>query len=96
MSQASLTRATVVTGGTVPQNQAAMRFAFYDATGAALNVPKKGTAIADNGTFTSAVAAGSAPTKAEFDALRADALALRTTVNDLLAVLRTAGVIASS
>lgn len=49
----------------------------------------------DAAAATSTVAAGATPTKAEFDALRADYLALRTVVNDLLAKMRTAGVLSS-
>lgn len=45
---------------------------------------------ADVAAVTSVVAAGATPTKAEFDALRVDALATRTTLNALLAALRTA------
>lgn len=41
------------------------------------------------------VAAGATPTKAEYDALRADYLALRTKVNALLAALRASGQMAS-
>lgn len=48
----------------------------------------------DVGAVTSTVAAGSTPTKAEFDALRVDALATRTVLNALLAKLRTAGIVA--
>lgn len=47
-------------------------------------------AQADCAAATSVVAAGGTPTKAEYDALRADYLALRTVVNSLLAKLRTA------
>lgn len=50
-------------------------------------------AQADVGVVTSTVAAGATPTKAEFDALRVDALATRTVLNALLAKLRTAGTI---
>jgi hypothetical protein len=46
-------------------------------------------AVADAGAATSTAAAGATPTKAEFDALRTDYLALRTKVNALLASLRT-------
>lgn len=48
----------------------------------------------DVGAVTSVVAVGANPTKAEYDALRVDALATRTVLNALLAKLRTAGIIA--
>lgn len=50
-------------------------------------------AQADVGAVTSVVAAGANPTKAEYDALRVDALATRTVLNALLAKLRTAGLL---
>lgn len=49
----------------------------------------------DVGAVTSVVAAGANPTKAEYDALRVDALATRTVLNSLLAKLRTAGIVDS-
>jgi hypothetical protein len=51
-------------------------------------------ARADVAAATSTVAAGANPTKAEFDALRVDYLAARTVINDLLAKMRTAGILA--
>lgn len=68
--------------------------AFLDPAGAAARAAKQGATIADAGAATSVVAAGATPTKAEYDALRVDVLALRTKVNGLLAVLRTAGLLA--
>lgn len=53
-------------------------------------------AQADVGAVTSVVAAGANPTKAEYDALRADALATRTVLNALLAKMRTSGQLATS
>lgn len=50
----------------------------------------------DPSAFTSSAAAGSNPTKAEFDALRTDALALRTAFIALLTKLKNAGYMASS
>lgn len=46
--------------------------------------------------FTSAAAVGSNPTKAEYDALRTDALAVRTAFNNLIGALKTAGYMATS
>lgn len=51
-------------------------------------------AVADAAAATSVVAAGATPTKAEYDALRTDYLALRTKVNALLAAMRTSGQLA--
>lgn len=50
-------------------------------------------AVADVAALTSTVAAGANPTKAEFDALRVDVAAIRTTTNALLASLRAAGLL---
>jgi hypothetical protein len=59
-------------------------------------ITAQGVAVADAAAFTSAAATGGdAPTEAEYNALRTDALAVRTTLNALLASLRTAGVIAT-
>lgn len=52
-------------------------------------------ANSDAAAATSTEAAGATPTKAEFDALRADYLALRTAFNSLQAKARTAGVLAT-
>lgn len=49
--------------------------------------------VNDPAAITSVVAAGTAPTKAEYDALRSDVIALRTTVADLLVSLRNSNTI---
>ncbi|GAA2636849.1 hypothetical protein GCM10010399_82440 [Dactylosporangium fulvum] len=59
------------------------RAAYYGDKGAA--------AVADAAAITSVAAAGASPTKAEYDALRNDVIALRTTINALLASQRAAG-----
>lgn len=51
-------------------------------------------AVADAAALTSTVAAGATPTKAEFDALRADVSALHTKLNAALAALRAGGLMA--
>ncbi len=54
----------------------------------------QGAAVADVAALTSAaITGGESPTEAEHNAVRADAVAIRTTVNALLASLRAAGVI---
>lgn len=53
----------------------------------------QGDAVTDVGALTSVVAAGSNPTKAEYDALRVDVASNRTKINALLASLRAAGLI---
>ena len=56
----------------------------------------EGVAVTDAAALTSVAATGGdAPTEAEYNALRADVVALRTTVNALLASLRTANGIAT-
>jgi hypothetical protein len=57
---------------------------------------KQAAAQADMAAATAAAAAGATPTKAEFDKVVVDLAAARTTINGLLAKLRTAGLIASS
>jgi hypothetical protein len=56
---------------------------------------EQGAAVPNVNAMTSAVAAGATPTKAEFDALHADAVHIRTRLVELLAQVRAAGVIAS-
>lgn len=53
----------------------------------------RGDAVANPAAITSVVAAGASPTKAEYDALRADVIALRTTVQALLTALRDANLV---
>lgn len=53
----------------------------------------QGVAVADQAALTAAASVG-VPTKVEFDKVVADAVAARTTLNALLASLRTAGVLA--
>lgn len=48
----------------------------------------RGAAIVNLGALTAVVAAGAAPTKAEHDQLVADAVAMRTKLNELLDNLR--------
>ena len=64
--------------------------------GAATGAGGQGVAVADVAAMTqAAITGGESPTEAEFNALRADVAAIRTTVNALLASLRTAEVIAT-
>lgn len=69
--------------------------AYLNAAAGAAREGRQTAAVADAGAATSVVAAGATPTKAEYDALRADYLALRTKVNALLAAMRTSGQLAS-
>jgi hypothetical protein len=68
--------------------------AYLNPTAAALRKAKQTAAVVDAGAATSVAAAGATPTKAEYDALRTDYLALRTKVNALLAAMRTSGQLA--
>lgn len=70
--------------------------AYLDPAAGAARSAKRGAHVANTPAATAAAAAGATPTDAEFDLLLADVNALRTTVNALLASLRTAGLIASS
>lgn len=64
------------------------------ATTSTAGIVKQATTVAAPAAITSVVAAGATPTKAEYDALRADVVALRTTVATLLANQKTAGQVA--
>jgi len=70
--------------------------AYLDPAAGAARAAKRAAHVANAAAATAAAAAGAAPTDDEYDALLADVNALRTTVNALLASLRTAGLIASS
>jgi len=83
----------VVPQAAVNPHQTVHQLALFDADGTPHVVAAQAAAQADVGAVTSVVAAGAAPTKAEYDALRVDALATRTALNSLLGKLRTAGVI---
>ncbi len=67
--------------------------ADWDARLDAVVVLTAGEAVADVAALTAAAAAGAAPDDDEFDALLADVTAVRSPVNDLLASLRTAGLL---
>lgn len=53
----------------------------------------RGANVTDPAAIASVVAAGATPTKAEFDALRADVVALRGTVASLVTALRNSNTI---
>lgn len=53
----------------------------------------RGAAVANPAAITSVVAAGASPTKAEYDALRADVVALRGTVQALITALRDTNIV---
>ena len=87
-------QAVLVSQSALRSNQSIVQLALFKADGAAHIVPERAAAQTDVGAVTSVVAAGGTPTKAEYDALRVDALATRTVLNALLAKLRTANVLA--
>jgi hypothetical protein len=87
-------QAKVVSQATPNAGQVMGLLALFNDDGSPREVPDQAAAQTDVGAVTSVVAAGATPTKAEYDALRVDVLAIRTVVNSLLAKLRTAGVIA--
>ncbi len=89
-------QAKIVDKSAIDREQSVQQLALFGDDNLPRVVPKEAAAQADVGAVTSVVAAGSTPTKAEYDALRVDALATRTVLNSLLAKLRTADVIASS
>jgi hypothetical protein len=87
-------QAVVVSQTSLRSNQDVVQLALFKADGTAHVVPERAAAQTDVGAVTSTVAAGANPTKAEFDALRVDALATRTVLNALLAKMRTANQLA--
>lgn len=97
-SQVSVTDAILVTKGEASPHGTPLQFALFSPSGAPLtpltSQSNKVAARADVAAATSTAAAGATPTKAEFDALRNDYLALRTAFNDLLGKMRTAGILA--
>lgn len=85
----------IVPLATADPTQKNMRVALFDNNGAVVIAPKTVAARADDVAITSAAATGGdAPTEAEYNALRIDVVNLRTVVNDLLAKMRTAGILA--
>lgn len=89
-------QARIVSQSALNPEQSITQLSLFNADGSVRVIPNEAAAQADVGAVTSVVAAGATPTKAEYDALRVDALATRTVLNALLAKLRTADVIASS
>lgn len=57
------------------------------------NEEARGAAVANPAAITSVVAAGATPTKAEYDALQADVVALRATVAALITALRDTNIV---
>lgn len=87
-------QAVVVAQTSLRSNQDVVQLALFKSDGTQHIVPERSAAQTDVGAVTSTVAAGATPTKAEFDALRVDALAIRTVLNALLAKMRTANQLA--
>ena len=85
----------IVPQAAINPNAKVTRLAVFNEDGSVRNLGQSATSQADVVALTSTVAAGSEPTKAEFDALRADLIATRSVVNSLLAKLRVAGLIAT-
>lgn len=89
-------QARLVSSPVRKSNQSVVELSLFDASGAARVVPSRAAARADVAAATSAqISGGEDPTQAEYNALQADYVALRTAFNDLLAKLRTANVIAT-
>lgn len=68
--------------------------AYLDPSKGNARAAKQAVAVTNAAALTSVVAAGATPTKAEYDALRADVSALQVKLNAALTALRNAGVIA--
>lgn len=88
-------QAKVVPQAAPNPNQVMGILALFNDDGSPREVPDQAAAQTDSPAMTqAAITGGESPTEAEFNALRTDVVNLRTTVNSLLAKLRTAGVIA--
>lgn len=68
--------------------------AYLDPAAGRSREGRQTTAVTNAGAATASAAAGATPTKAEYDALLADANALRTKLNALLAAMRASGQLA--
>ncbi|MFD8919453.1 hypothetical protein ACFV0Y_16740 [Streptomyces sp. NPDC059569] len=68
--------------------------AYLNPAAGAARQGKQTAAVVNAVAATAIAAAGSTPTKAEYDALLADVNALRTKLNALLAAMRTSGQLA--
>ena len=92
-------QAVVISQATLTAFSAPMQLALFnvDGTPFAANQSEQMPVQADVAALTqTAITGGESPTEAEFNALRADHAATRTTVNALLAKLKTAGLMASA
>lgn len=86
---------THVAMATPQTGQTTKLVAVFNADGSPKIVPSQAAAQVDTVAMTqAAITGGESPTEAEFNALRVDLVNTRTTLNGLLAKLRTAGVIA--
>jgi hypothetical protein len=95
MTASTVMQAVMVSQPATQSGQHVMKMALFNEDGDALNVPLQAAAQTDVAALTqAAITGGEPPTEAEFNALRADHAATRTVLNNLLAKLRTAGVIA--
>jgi hypothetical protein len=73
------------------------RLVLYKPDGTPFDVGGSAAAQADSAALTSSAATGGdAPTEAEYNALRTDVSNIRTTLNGLLAKMRTAGLLETS
>ena len=90
-------QATVITQAELADNRETMQLALFTEGGDPFAQATEMPLQADVAALTqAAITGGESPTEAEFNALRADHAATRTTVNALLAKLKTAGLMASS
>jgi hypothetical protein len=88
-------QAVVVNGGTRRTGELTQQLSLFKADGTAFYVPERAAAQTDSPAMTqAAITGGESPTEAEFNALRTDVVNLRTTLNALLAKMRTAGQLA--
>lgn len=87
-------QAILVSQSTMNEHKKVTQFALFNEDGSPFSGGVQAAAQTDVPALTSAAASGGEPpTEAEYNALRTDVNNMRTVVNDLLAKLRTAGVI---
>lgn len=90
-------QAKIVAKSAIDREQSVQQMALFDDEGAPRIVPMQADTVAAPDALTSAqISGGESPTQAEHNAVQADLDALRTTVDTLIANLKTANVVAPS
>ncbi len=90
------TQAVVTSQAAINPHQTVEQFALFNVDGTPSNLGAQGEAVDDVAAFDSdQITGGQSPTEGEYNDLQADVVSVQTTVDELLASLRAAGIIAS-